>query len=147
MISYSIEDGDPEGNFHMRSTSQGGIIYIQRNLDYETVRSYNLRIKASDSLSEVFTFVSITVTNVNDNPPVFEDMEKTVTILEETIPQGCIFTVSAYDPDVGDRRLPQGIFYFVDKKAQEFFSVNPTTGCVRLRKVTDFFLQKISKYL
>jgi len=62
-------------------------------------------------------------------------MEKRVTIQEEIIPQDCIFTVSAYDPDIGDRSLPQGIFYFVDKKAQHSFSVDSKTGCVRARKV------------
>jgi hypothetical protein len=137
VITYSIEGGDPEGHFLIRSTSQGGAISIQRNLDYETVRNYRLRVKASDGVRDVFTFVFIAVTNINDNPPVFEDMEMKVSIQEESIPQDCIFIVRAYDPDVGDRSLPQGIYYFVDKKAQESFSIHPTTGCVRVRKPLD----------
>jgi hypothetical protein len=92
------------------------VIYIKKALDYERVRQYELKIKASDSVYETTTIALINVTNVNgkeepifrthrmdliishayallDNPPEFERMNMTTTIVEESIPRGCIFTV------------------------------------------------------
>ena len=93
VIEYSIEDGDPENNFRIQSTTTSGVIYIDKQLDYEKVRQYTLRVKASDSIHEITTNVLINVTNVNDNTPTFEEDNLVTTIVEESIPGHCIFTV------------------------------------------------------
>lgn len=63
-------------------------------------------------------------------------MNSNTTIVEETIPQDCIFRVKAYDPDIGDRSVPQNISFFI-LNGKEHFSVGPDDGCVKVIKPLD----------
>lgn len=69
-------------------------------------------------------------------PPKFEPMNSNTTIVEEFIPSDCIFRVKAYDPDIGDRTVPQNISYFI-LTGKEHFSVGPDDGCVKVIKPLD----------
>ena len=51
-----------------------GRIILRRPLDYETKSEYSLRITASDRKHTVSTTLFITVTDDNDNAPVFADL-------------------------------------------------------------------------
>lgn len=53
------------------------------------------------------------------------------TILEESKPLHCIFRVKAYDPDIGDRSVPQNISFFI-LTGKEHFSVGAEDGCVKV---------------
>lgn len=68
--------------------------------------------------------------------PQFEFMVANTTILEESIPNECIFRVKAYDPDIGDRSVPQNISYFI-YTGKDHFSVGPEDGCVKVIKPLD----------
>lgn len=48
-----------------------GRIVLKRSLDYETRQEYGLKISASDTAHIAYTTLSIRVTDVNDNPPLF----------------------------------------------------------------------------
>jgi len=136
-IVYSIVSGDPEKHFTIKSTSINGEIYIDKQLDYEKVREYILKVRASDSLHVADTEVRITVTNVNDELPIFEEMNDSTIITEESTPPDCIFRVKAYDPDIGSRSLPQNISYSVlVRPNSDSFSVD-YNGCVRVIKGLD----------
>lgn len=52
-----------------------------------------LTIEASDGKDTATATVEITIKNVNDEPPQFEDRERNVTFAEEEIPSSCIFRV------------------------------------------------------
>lgn len=70
-IEYSIESGNEEGAFSVISTS--GSLMLVKSLDFETTDSYSLVVTASDKGVPVMSgsvTVSISVLNVNDNPPV-----------------------------------------------------------------------------
>lgn len=97
---------------------------------------YELIVQASDSIHEAYTHVKIRVLNINDELPKFEKMTAiNTTILEESVPQECIFQLRAYDPDIGDRTVPQNISFFINK-GQEHFKVDEN-GCVKVTRPLD----------
>lgn len=87
-------------------------------------------------MHETYTRVHIRVININDEPPTFEMKEDAnITIQEESTPHDCIFRLRAYDPDIGNRNVPQNISFFINK-GQEHFDVDEE-GCVRVTKPLD----------
>jgi protocadherin-16/23 len=48
-----------------------GKITLVKRLDFETRREYRLRVTASDTAHTARTVLTIRVTDVNDNPPIF----------------------------------------------------------------------------
>ena len=48
-----------------------GKVILVRGLDFESQREYRLRVTASDTAHTARTVLTIRVTDVNDNPPIF----------------------------------------------------------------------------
>lgn len=48
-----------------------GKVILQRHLDYETRQEYQIRIIASDTKHMAHSTLTIRITDVNDNPPIF----------------------------------------------------------------------------
>ncbi|XP_072001830.1 protocadherin alpha-C2-like isoform X1 [Engystomops pustulosus] len=74
-------------------------------LDREKCSSYNVTITATDSgvpaLSSEKTLY-VQVSDVNDNPPVFEQSSYSVYVLENNAPGVSLFSVKAMDPDANE---------------------------------------------
>ena len=84
-ISYSIIDGNDLGNFYIDPDT--GELIIFQSLDREIADSYTLEIQASDNGIEPrmnTTFVFITVNDINDNPPVFNQSVYNASINENS---------------------------------------------------------------
>ncbi|KAL8221042.1 UNVERIFIED_CONTAM: Cadherin EGF LAG seven-pass G-type receptor 1 [Gekko kuhli] len=103
-VHYSIVSGNLKGQFYIHSFS--GSIDLINPLDYETIREYNLRIKAQDGgrppQINSSGMVSIQVLDVNDNAPIFVSTPFQATVLEN-VPLGySVLHVQAVDADSGD---------------------------------------------
>ncbi|EMP31757.1 Protocadherin Fat 4 [Chelonia mydas] len=99
-ISYSLENHF-EGTFHINSST--GRLTSKRALDREMVDSYELKIIATDSgfpKQSASLVLSITVEDVNDNPPAFLQKSFNVTV-KENEPPSVILNVTATDKDTG----------------------------------------------
>ena len=117
-----------------------GIITTRRNLDRERVSEYQLTVDARDGGSEACTMeVFVTITDINDNEPVFSQPYYTVSIPENAEINTLITRVSAVDRDLGKYSLwPSGLYIiprrmFNDEKIYDknintcrFFSVMET---------------------
>uniref|UniRef100_A0A8B9GN78 Protocadherin 2 alpha b 10 n=1 Tax=Astyanax mexicanus TaxID=7994 RepID=A0A8B9GN78_ASTMX len=83
-------------------------------LDRESASQYNITIIATDEgippLSSR-TIITVHVSDVNDNPPRFQEPVINVYVKENSQIGAAIHTVSAFDPDVGDNQIGS-IFYF-----------------------------------
>ncbi|XP_043399090.1 protocadherin Fat 4-like [Chelonia mydas] len=100
LISYSLENHF-EGTFHINSST--GRLTSKRALDREMVDSYESKIIATDSgfpKQSASLVLSITVEDVNDNPPVFLQKSFNVTV-KENEPPSVILNVTATDKDTG----------------------------------------------
>lgn len=143
-IGYTIVSGNIGDAFKIESST--GTIKVNSPLDYEKLTEYKLRIRAFDGIYDDFTNVTISIKNVNDNPPVFTKSNYSTTIEEEQVVQGCILRVEAYDPDIGDRDVPQNIKYSIVKLEQQSLLEIDGNGCLRLIKPLDRDLPNGHKY-
>jgi len=132
-VRYSIIEGNYKKAFMIEETT--GKIRVANQLDYEETTNYTLRVRAFDNAFEDFCYVKINIANVNDNPPVFWTYQNNTTIQEETLVDGCVAKLSAYDPDIPDRSAPQHIVYFVVKEEQQKLLHIDKDGCLYLIKV------------
>ncbi|KAI4897258.1 hypothetical protein NFI96_024623, partial [Prochilodus magdalenae] len=86
---YSISKGNEEGAFSIDSRT--GNIFVIAPLDYEVAQEHYLTVKASaggqEALSDTAT-VTIHLTDVNDNSPVFSQELYSTVVSEDTQP-GC----------------------------------------------------------
>ncbi|KAL2077818.1 hypothetical protein ACEWY4_027322 [Coilia grayii] len=113
-----------------------GVVVTTEELDYEVMkRWYHLRIWASDSGSP-FSHVSeavvtITMTNVNDNAPLFETANCNASIPPDFLVGSSIGEgLSAVDLD----ELLQIKYAIAFGNDEELFSINPTSGVITLVK-------------
>lgn len=140
-IVYSIADGNINGTFEI---SDDGSITLQRVLDYEQVREYNLLVMAADggnpSLSSNLT-ISVAVSPRNEYPPVFDQLTYNVAIPEDSqVGSIVVLQVTATDEDVS----PEGMIqYSLNGLSEPLFGINDT-GAIKLlgnldREVTSLF--------
>ncbi|KAG7464992.1 hypothetical protein MATL_G00171450 [Megalops atlanticus] len=103
LIHFSIVNGDPQQQFSIDPHS--GEIRVIRRLDREEVTHYSLTVQAADRgdppLSTAVQ-VTVTVSDVNDNPPVFSRIDHSL-VLQEGEPVGS----SILQLMVTDRDTPQ----------------------------------------
>lgn len=72
MIRYQISSGNDGGNFDIDKNT--GAVTIQQPLDFDTVQAYHLNITAVDlgfKPKKATAMLTITLTDINDNSPVF----------------------------------------------------------------------------
>lgn len=139
-VNVSLEGGD--GKFAL--TTKDNIIYlicVDRILDREERDTYELRVMATDSGSPPLRAESsfiIQVTDVNDNPPLFDQPVYRQVIPEVVFPGSFVLQVTARDKDHG----PNGdITYslFQDQGAySKWFSIDSVTGIITTDSQLDY---------
>ena len=91
--------------------SSTGEIYVHAPLDRETTPTYRLKIKASDQPPQTANqrstvmFVNVTLTDVNDNKPVFKTGSYYAAVKETAGVGDDIITVQATDADSGQLKF------------------------------------------
>ncbi|KAF5284599.1 hypothetical protein FQR65_LT02425 [Abscondita terminalis] len=80
-----------------------GKVFLIKPLDFEYRQEYTLKIAASDSAHMAQSTLTVRITDINDNPPIFSQ-----NFYQTTLPEGNInslieiLTVNATDVDFGD---------------------------------------------
>lgn len=125
-ISYSFVNNHL-GQFEINAKT--GIVRLKRPLDRETESEYNLTVQATDhgspSLSST-VLLSVTVLDVNDNPPEFTSKIIFATVSESVPVNSEIATVHATSEDIG---INAEISYsIIGGDEQGFFEISPSTG-------------------
>ncbi|XP_063241640.1 protein dachsous [Bacillus rossius redtenbacheri] len=119
-----------------------GHLVLLRPLDYESAQRHTVVVVASDSgeppRSANLTVV-VEVQDVNDNPPVFQRAEYSVSVLESLPVDSQVVQVSAVDLDTGNNaRLTYRLLPGDDNSsAAAVFGVSPNSGWVFLRRPLD----------
>ena len=133
-IVYSIRSGDSTNRFSIGSSN--GSIRLVNSLDFETTRSYSLVVAATDggnpSLSATAS-VSVTVENVNENPPTITG-EQEVEVSEAASIGTLIAVFQALDPD----QMPV-IFSITSGNGEgRRFTIDSTRGRITLVQSLDY---------
>ncbi|KAM8741703.1 protocadherin-16 [Acanthopagrus schlegelii] len=139
-VNVSLEGGD--GKFAL--TTKDSIIYliyVDQVLDREERDSYDLRVMATDSGTPPLRAESsftIQVTDINDNPPLFDQQAYRQTIPEVVYPGSFVLQVTARDKDQG----PNGDVRYSLLKGKnshsDWFSIDPVTGIITTATALDF---------
>lgn len=143
-VHYSIISGNVRGQFYIHSPT--GDIDLVSPLDYETIREYNLRIKAQDSgcplLINSSGLVVVQVVDVNDNAPMFVSTPLQATVLDSVTIGHSVIHIQAIDADSGNN---SHLEYRLMAAALGFpFTINNNTGWVMVnaeldRETTEFY--------
>ncbi|XP_060751261.1 protocadherin beta-16-like isoform X42 [Tachysurus vachellii] len=113
-------------------------------LDREKEPDYNITITATDAgsppLSTSIT-IHLTVSDVNDNPPVFEQQSYTAYVMENNKPGTSISSVTARDPDW--RQNGTVLYSLVSSEINSlpvtsFLSINSDTGVIQAVRSFDY---------
>ncbi|NWX99920.1 CELR3 protein, partial [Nothoprocta ornata] len=133
LISYSLQD-DFAGLFHINSST--GNLMTKQSFDREMMDSYELKIIATDSgkpSQSASLILSITVEDVNDNPPVFPQKSYTVSV-KENEPPHVILSATAMDEDIGYNAI---IYYTIIGETSSFY-VGEVSGNITTLQPLDY---------
>uniref|UniRef100_A0A3Q3G8V7 Cadherin domain-containing protein n=1 Tax=Labrus bergylta TaxID=56723 RepID=A0A3Q3G8V7_9LABR len=111
----NVQDRDSETNRQVRCSIQQNVpfklvpsiknyysVVSTGQLDRELVSDYNITITATDEGSPPLSSsktVQLSVADINDNPPVFEEQSYSASVSENNKPGSTLCSVSARDPD------------------------------------------------
>lgn len=146
-IEYSILGGNGSNKFLVEMCVIGpqspnkvvGNLMLRSLLDREKMSFYQLLILASDRgtpLLNSTATVSITVLDVNDNPPIFTNLEYHVHVRENTPVGSHITVVSASDYDAGSNA--EVTYSIVSGNDKEHFRLDGRTGSLDLIRPLDY---------
>ncbi|XP_074651233.1 protocadherin Fat 1-like [Tubulanus polymorphus] len=144
-LIYSISKGDIYNEFNVDfdtdMTKFGPCaLTVADRLDYELKNSYELMLRATDTLTGAYAEVPVLVKleDVNDNIPSFLSQHYSTTVSEAVAIGTSILTVSAQDHDSGQNAV---IHYKLRESLvtnhHEYFTIDARTGVIRTKLLLD----------
>ncbi|KAF7647717.1 hypothetical protein LDENG_00167890 [Lucifuga dentata] len=117
-VTLQLPKGSP---FTLKpSFSNNYALVINGALDRESFSEYNIEITATDSGSPALSSkktIRVSITDVNDNPPVFSQPTYNVYLKENGVPGSIFYSVSASDLDYGENAKIS--YSILDSKVQD----------------------------
>ncbi|KAM4722466.1 cadherin-11 isoform 1-T4 [Rhinophrynus dorsalis] len=145
-LVYSILEGQP----YFSVEAQTGIIRTALpNMDREAKEEYHVVIQAKDMGGHMgglsgTTKVTITLTDVNDNPPKFPQSVYPMSVSEAAVPGEEVGRLKAKDPDIGENGLIK--YHIIDGDGADIFEITTDyqtqEGIMKLKKVVDYETKK-----
>ncbi|XP_054872482.1 protocadherin gamma-A11-like isoform X31 [Amphiprion ocellaris] len=153
----NVQDRDSETNGQVRCSIQQNVpfklvpsiknyysLVSTGQLDREVVSDYNITISATDEGSPPLSSsksVQLSVADINDNPPVFEEQSYSTYVSENNKPGSTLCSVSARDPDW--RQNGTVIYSLLSGEVNgapvsSYVSVNGDTGVIHAVRSFDY---------
>ncbi|XP_016131938.1 protocadherin gamma-A10-like [Sinocyclocheilus grahami] len=153
----NVQDRDSENNGQVRCSIQLNVpfklvpsiknyysLVTTGELDRELLSDYNITITATDEGSPPLSStknIHLTVADVNDNPPVFQEQSYRAHVQENNKPGSSICSVSATDPDW--RQNGTVVYSLLSSDlngapVSSFLSINGDTGVIRAVRSFDY---------
>ncbi len=146
-VRFSISLGDENRDFSISEDS--GIVRVAKNLNYERKSRYVLTVRAEDCAGDIgngemrfdTAELTISISDINDNPPTFLDSPYLAYVMENVIPPngGYVIKVKAYDADTPP--FNSQVRYFLKEGDADLFRINASTGEIFLLRALDRELQ------
>ncbi|XP_034453255.1 protocadherin beta-16-like isoform X46 [Hippoglossus hippoglossus] len=153
----NVQDRDSENNRQVRCSIQQNVpfklvpsiknyysLVTTGQLDRELVSDYNITITATDEGSPPLSSsktVQLSVADINDNPPVFEELSYSAYVTENNKPGSTLCSVTARDPDW---RQNGTVIYSLlpgevnGAQVSSYVSVNGDTGVIHAVRSFDY---------
>ncbi|XP_026296983.1 fat-like cadherin-related tumor suppressor homolog isoform X4 [Apis mellifera] len=143
-VRYAIQNDTENSTDLFHIDPEEGVIFLKRSLDHEAHESHHFTVIAIDrgvpSLSST-AHVWVTVIDMNDNPPKFEQPSYTCSLSEHAERGQFVTVVSASDPDYVDEKLTYTI---VGGNEQQTYNIDQSTGIISLINMQNFGEKKLS---
>ncbi|XP_029367636.1 protocadherin Fat 4 isoform X1 [Echeneis naucrates] len=141
LITYNITSGNDKGLFALNSKT--GVLSLALPLDFEEKQQHELRVSATDGgwiAKTSYVSVTVHVTDVNDNPPVFEPDEY-YPIVQENVPSGTtVVKMNAIDRDSGANAV---MAYVIQSSDSDLFVIDPNTGTITTQGFLDYEAKQV----
>ncbi|XP_060710121.1 cadherin-23 [Hemiscyllium ocellatum] len=116
-----------------------GVVTVQRPLDYETTRAYQLQVNGTDQDKDhplsTLANLAITITDIQDMDPIFVNLPYSTNIYENSPPGKTVRVITAIDQDRG---RPRGIGYtIVSGNTNSIFALDYISGALTLNGPLD----------
>ncbi|XP_062874781.1 protocadherin Fat 4 [Trichomycterus rosablanca] len=141
LVTYNVSSGNDDGLFTVNSRT--GVLSLAKPLDYEQTQKHELRVSATDGgwISKTsYVTVTVHVTDVNDNPPVF-DPDEYFPVVQENVPSGTtVVKLNATDKDSGPNAV---LAYVIQSSDSDLFVIDPNTGVITTQGFLDYEAKQV----
>lgn len=148
---YDIVSGNVNNAFRLSShRERDGVLYLDLQingfLDRETTAVYSLQIEALDGGSPPLRgcmTVNITIQDVNDNQPIFNQSRYFATIPENATVGTSVLQVFATDTDAGENGQVE---YSINRRQSDrdaMFRIDAATGLIAVNRPLDFETKEV----
>ncbi|XP_056606283.1 protocadherin-9 isoform X4 [Triplophysa dalaica] len=141
---YELLNGQSAFGLDIVETQEGEKwpqLIVQQNLDREQKDTYVMKVKVEDGGSpqkSSTAILQVTVTDVNDNRPVFKESQIDVHIPENSPIGTSVVQLQATDADVGPNAEIKYMFGAqVSPATRRLFALNSTTGLITVQRPLD----------
>lgn len=135
-LTYTIVTTDNNEVDFFEINHKTGLIVTRKVLDYEERKHFHLKVRATDNGTVPLSseaFVTINVTDVNDNPPDFITSEFKAK-LDETANCGhLVVKIQASDPDSADTKNLR--YKILSGNRDRYFNINESSGVISFANV------------
>ncbi|XP_053377420.1 cadherin-23-like [Mercenaria mercenaria] len=135
-VTYSIESGTGATLFVIGSSS--GLITTNAAIDYETLTSYDLVVKAVDGGTPALSstcLVKITVIDLNDNTPDFQADNVATSVSESTSVGTTVATAAATDADSSANN--NNVIVYSLSPTSNKFAIDSASGAITVMNALD----------
>ena len=134
-LEYHLHNIELRSLFSVELTS--GLISTRQNLDREDGNFYTLEIMASDGqlTSPENAVVYVTVSDVNDETPIFQTSGYSVALSELRPVNSTVIEVVAID---GDEPGPNSELTYSSPHLPPYFSLSPHSGVIKIAQPVDY---------
>lgn len=126
---FEIETDSTNSSDYFHIDPDEGIIFLKRSLDHELHASHHFTVVATDmgvpSLSST-AHVWVTVLDMNDNPPKFEQPYYNCKLSQEAVRGQFVTVVTASDPDISDQEKLD--YTIIGGNDHQIFTIDHSTG-------------------
>uniref|UniRef100_A0A667X1A9 Protocadherin Fat 4 n=1 Tax=Myripristis murdjan TaxID=586833 RepID=A0A667X1A9_9TELE len=141
LITYNITSGNDKGLFVVNSKT--GVLSLAHPLDFEEKQQHELRVSATDGgwiAKTSYVTVTVHVTDINDNPPLF-DPDEYFPIVQENVPSGTtVVKMNATDRDSGANAV---MAYVIQSSDSDLFVIDPNTGIITTQGFLDYEAKQV----
>ncbi|XP_050442855.1 fat-like cadherin-related tumor suppressor homolog isoform X2 [Adelges cooleyi] len=130
---YKIESGDPDSEFMIEDD---GNVLLARQLNWESVKEYNLTISVTDGVYTTTTQLFVSVKDINEYRPKFSQHVYEVNVTENAETGSPVVRLSATDDDQ-DTKLLYGIHSAQHVNSIKSFAVDYLSGIVSVLQPLD----------
>lgn len=137
IANFRIVEGNEDSIFEVSNPS--GALIVIKSLDRETTDVYRLKLTTDYYHSNVSAIkVEVTVEDINDNAPVFKQIDNELTISEGTSVGTQIQKFEATDADLAKTRNSDVIFDITSGNDEGLFRLDPETGALYVNRTLDY---------